>query len=246
MDRLIYTAMTGAKHLLDQQAVVAHNLANANTTGFRAELSAFRSVPIVGDGMNTRAFVVDSTVGADLAPGGVQLTGRPLDIAIQGPGFIAVQTADGGEAYTRAGDLQISVNGQLETRNGIAVLGDGGPIAIPPDSTLTIAPDGTISTVPTFGVPNAVAVVGRIKLVNPSEKEIVRGGDGLFRMKSGDPAELDAKVVVASGALEGSNVNVVEAMVSLIENARQFDMQMKMLQNAESNASQAMTVLTAR
>ena len=246
MDRLIYTAMTGAKHLLDQQAVVAHNLANAKTTGFRAELSAFRSVPIVGDGMNTRAFVVDSTVGADLAPGGVQPTGRPLDIAIQGPGFIALQTADGGEAYTRAGDLQVSVNGQLETRNGIAVLGDGGPIAIPPDSTLTIAPDGTISTVPTFGVPNAVAVVGRIKLVNPSEKEIVRGGDGLFRMRSGDPAELDANVVVASGALEGSNVNVVEAMVSLIENARQFDMQMKMLQNAESNASQAMTVLTAR
>ena len=246
MDRLIYTAMTGAKHLLDQQAVVAHNLANANTTGFRAELSAFRAVPVVGEGLSTRAFVVDSTVGADLTPGAVQQTGRPLDIAIQGAGFIAVQTADGGEAYTRAGDLQVSVNGQLETRSGNAVLGDGGPIAIPPDSTLTIAADGTISTVPAFGVPNAVAIVGRIKLVNPSASEILRGGDGLFRMKSGNPGEPDASVVLASASLEGSNVNVVDAMVSLIENARQFDMQMKMLQNAEANAAQAMTVLAAR
>ena len=246
MDRLIYTAMTGAKHLLDRQAVVAHNLAHANTTGFRAELSAFRAVPVVGEGLNTRAFVVDSTVGADLAPGVQQQTGRALDIAVQGAGFIAVQTAGGDEAYTRAGDLQVSVNGQLETRNGNAVLGDSGPIAIPPDTTLTIAPDGTISTVPTIGVPNAVATVGRIKLVNPSEKEIVRGGDGLFRLRAGGGAELAADVVLVSGALEGSNVNVVETMVSLIENARQFDMQMKMLQNAESNASQAMTVLAAK
>lgn len=246
MDRLIYTAMTGAKHLLDQQGVVAHNLANIGTTGFRAELSAFRAVPVVGDGLNTRAFVVDSTVGADLTPGVLQQTGRPLDIALPGAGFIAVQTADGGEAYTRAGDLQISVNGQLQTRNGNAVLGDGGPIAIPPDSKLTIASDGTISVVPTIGVPNAVATVGRIKLVNPAANEIERGGDGLFRMRSGNPAESDASVLLVSGTLEGSNVNVVEAMVSLIQNARQFDMQMKMLQTAEGNATQAMTVLTAR
>ena len=246
MDRLIYTAMSGAKHLLEQQAVVAHNLANANTTGFRAELSAFRVVPVVGDGMDTRAFVVASTVGANLAPGVLQQTGRSLDIAVQGAGFIAVQTADGGEAYTRAGDLQVSTNGQLETRNGNAVLGDGGPIAILPDSTLTIASDGTVSTVPTTGVPNAVSNVGRIKLVNPGENEIERGGDGLFRTRSGNPAEADANIVLASGMLEGSNVNVVEAMVSMIENARQFDMQMKMLQNAESNATQATSVLTAR
>lgn len=246
MDRLIYTAMTGAKHLLEQQAVVAHNLANANTTGFRAELSAFRAVPLVGDGLNTRAFVVGSTVGADLSPGVIQQTGRALDISVQGAGFIAVQGADGVEAYTRAGDLQVSVNGQLQTRNGNAVVGDGGPIAIPPQSNLTIAQDGTISTVPTFGSPNSVATVGRIKLVNPAAEEIERGADGLFRMKSGNPAPADVNVALASGTLEGSNVNVVEAMVSLIENARQFDMQMKMLQNAQSNASQAASVLAAR
>ncbi len=246
MDRLIYTAMTGAKHLLEQQAVVAHNLANVNTTGFRAELGAFRAVPVIGEGANTRTFVVDSTVGSDLTPGVLQQTGRPLDVALQGHGFIAVQTGDGAEAYTRAGDLQVSVNGQLQTRNGNAVLGDGGPIAIPPDSSLTIAPDGTISTVSTIGAPNAVTTVGRIKLVNPQESEIVRGGDGLFRLKSGNPAEADASVALASGALEGSNVNVVEAMVRLIENARQFDMQMKMLQNAENNATQATSVMAAR
>ncbi|HVY08462.1 MAG TPA: flagellar basal-body rod protein FlgF [Burkholderiales bacterium] len=246
MDRLIYTAMTGAKHLLEQQAVVAHNLANVNSTGFRAELSAFRAVPVVGDGANTRAFVVDSTVGADLTPGVLQQTGRPLDVAIQGAGFIAVQAPDGTEAYTRAGDLQVGTNGQLETRSGSAVLGDGGPIAIPPDSTITIAQDGTVSVVPTFGIPNATAIVGRIKLVNPAENEIVRGGDGLFRTRSGNPAEPDANVALASGTLEGSNVNVVDAMVRLIENARQFDMQMKMLQSAESNSAQATSVLTAR
>jgi flagellar basal-body rod protein FlgF len=238
--------MTGAEHLLNQQAVVAHNLANVNTTGFRAELSAFRAVPIVGDGLNTRTFVIDSTVGTDLSPGTMQTTGRPLDVAVQGSGFIAVQANDGTEAYTRSGDLQVGVNGLLQTRAGNAVLGDGGPVAIPPDSNITIAPDGTVSVIPTIGVPNATSIAGRIKLVNPAENEIVRGGDGLFRMKSAVPAETDATVTVASGMLEGSNVNVVDAMVRLIENARQFDMQMKMLQNAESNSAQATSVLTAR
>jgi flagellar basal-body rod protein FlgF len=246
MDRLIYTAMTGAEHLLNQQAVVAHNLANVNTTGFRAELSAFRAVPIVGDGLNTRTFVIDSTIGTDLTPGTMQQTGRSLDVAVQGPGFIAVQANDGTEAYTRSGDLEVGVNGLLQTRAGNAVMGDGGPLAIPPDSTITIAPDGTVSVIPTIGIPNAVSIVGRIKLVNPAEHEIVRGGDGLFRTKTAIPAETDANVTVASGMLEGSNVNVVDAMVRLIENARQFDMQMKMLQSAESNSAQATSVLTAR
>lgn len=246
MDRLIYTAMTGAEHLLNQQAVVAHNLANVNTTGFRAELSAFRAVPVVGDGLNTRTFVIDSTIGTDLTPGTMQQTGRSLDVAVQGPGFIAVQANDGTEAYTRSGDLEVGVNGLLQTRAGNAVLGDGGPLAIPPDSTITIAPDGTVSVIPTIGIPNAVSIVGRIKLVNPAESQIVRGGDGLFRMKTAIAAETDANVTVASGMLEGSNVNVVDAMVRLIENARQFDMQMKMLQSAESNSAQATSVLTAR
>jgi flagellar basal-body rod protein FlgF len=176
----------------------------------------------------------------------MQQTGRPLDIALPGAGFFAVQANDGTEAYTRAGDLQVGVNGLLQTRAGNAVLGDTGPLAIPPDSKITIAPDGTVSVIPTIGVPNAVSIVGRVKLVNPTESEIVRGGDGLFRTKTGIPAEADANVTLMSGALEGSNVNVVDTMVRMIENARQFDMQMKMLQSAESNSAQATSVLTAR
>jgi flagellar basal-body rod protein FlgF len=245
MDRLIYTAMTGAKHLLEQQAVTAHNLANATTTGFRAEMHAFRAVPVVSEGMNTRAFVVETTVGTDLTPGVLQTTGRPLDVAVQGEGFIAIQLPDGTEAYTRNGNLQISENGQLQTRDGFDVMGDGGPIAVPPEVAVTIAPDGTVSTIPTTGSPNAVAQLGRVKLVNPAGDEIVRGGDGMFRLKSGQPAEADAGVQLASGVLEGSNVNVVQAMVQMIENARQFDMQMKMMQNAESNARQASSILAA-
>jgi flagellar basal-body rod protein FlgF len=245
MDRLIYTAMTGAKHVLEQQGVTAHNLANANTTGFRAEMSAFRAVPVVGEGMGTRAFVVETTAGADFTPGAIQQTGRSLDVAVQGPGFITVQLPDGTEAYTRNGNLQVSANGQLQTRDGLDVLGDGGPIAIPPETAVTIAPDGTVSTLPTVGVPNAVASLGRIKLVNPDEAALVRGADGLFRLKTGGEAEADATVQLVSGALENSNVNVVQAMVQMIENARQFDMQMKMMQNAENNARQAASLLAA-
>lgn len=246
MDRLIYTAMSGAKHLLEQQAVVAHNLANANTTGFRAELSAFRAVPVVGEGADTRAFVVDSTVGADLSPGVIQQTGRPLDVAVRGRGFIAVQTADGEEAYTRNGNFHVGENGMLQTRDGLTVIGDGGPVAIPPDTALNIAPDGTISTVPTSGAVSAVATVGRIKLVDPEVAVLIRGDDGLFRLREGGQADAEASVQLTSGALESSNVNVVEAMVSLIENARQYDMQMKMLSNAESNSREATSILSIR
>jgi len=243
MDRLIYIAMTGAKHTLWQQAAVAHNLANAATTGYRAETNAFRALPVVGEGSPTRAFVVDSTTGADFSPGAIQHTGRDFDVAVQGGGWIAVQTPDGSEAYTRNGSLQTGPNGQLQTRTGLTVLGDTGPIAIPPDTDVTVAKDGTISTIPTGQNLNAVAVVGRIKLVNPAEKDLVRGEDGLFRIGSGNPAQADANVVLISGALETSNVNVVDALVGMISLARQFDMQIKLLQNAEANATKASQVM---
>jgi len=243
VDRLIYIAMTGAKHTLWQQAAVTHNLANAVTTGYRAETNAFRALPVFGDGSPTRAFVVDSTTGADFSPGAVQHTGRDLDVAVQGSGWIAVQTPDGGEAYTRNGSLQLGPNGQLQTRTGLTVLGDSGPIAIPPDTDITVAKDGTISTVPTGQNLNAVAVVGRIKVVNPAGKDLVRGADGLFRTGSGNPAPADAGVVLISGALETSNVNVVDALVGMISLARQFDMQIKLLQSAEANAAKASQVM---
>jgi flagellar basal-body rod protein FlgF len=244
MDRVIYVAMSGAKQMLGQQSTVANNLANASTTGYRAQLSAFRAAEVFGDGAPTRAFVVDSTPTADFRPGAIQRTGRDLDVAIEGQGWIAVQTADGSEAYTRNGSLQVNVNGVLQTRNGLTVLGDGGPIGIPADTRITVAADGTVSTVPNGNQAVQVTPVGRIKLVNPPEAELVRGDDGLFRMRAGAPAEADAKVKLQGGALEGSNVNVVEAMVSMISISRQFDMQMKILQNAEGNERQASQLLS--
>lgn len=244
MDRLIYTAMSGAKHAFLQQAGVAQNLANASTTGYRAMEHKFRAVPVQGEGLPTRAFVVDASVANVFDQGPLMATGRPLDVAVQGAGWIAVETADGGEAYTRAGNLQIDVNGQLQTAGGLNVQGDGGPIAIPPDNRVAIAPDGTVSTIPLFGTPNNVNVIARIKLVNPPENELVRGGDGLFRLQSGVPAALDETVKLAPESLEGSNVNPVDSMVNMISLARQFEMQIKMLQTADANARQASQILS--
>ncbi len=244
MDRLIYTAMTGAKHAFLQQAGVAQNLANAATTGYRAMEHKFRAVPIQGEGAPTRAFVVDASVADVFDQGPMMATGRPLDVAVRGAGWIAVEAPDGTEAYTRAGNLQTNANGLLQTAGGLNVVGDGGPLAVPPDNRVTIAPDGTVSTVPLFGVPNNVGVVGRIKLVNPPENELVRGADGLFRLKSGNPADVDETVKLATETLEGSNVNPVDAMVNMISLARQFEMQIKMLQTADANASKASQILS--
>jgi len=243
MDRLIYTAMTGASHVMQQQAAVSQNLANTHTPGYRAAINTFRAVPLVGEGLPTRTFVVDSTAGADFTPGVTQQTGRELDIAVHGQGWITVQMDDGSEAYTRNGSLQISPNGILQSRNGLPIAGDAGPIAIPPDTEITIAKDGTISTVPSGPQPSQVVVVGRIKLVNPPQDQMVRSTDGMFRTRDGNPAEPDAGVMVISGSLEGSNVNAVEAMVNMISLARQYDMQIKMMQSADNNAKVASSIL---
>lgn len=246
MDRLIYVAMTGATHTMGQQATIAHNLANATTIGYRAAVNSFRAVPVIGEGSPTRAFVVDSTTGANFAPGAIQVTGRSRDVAVQGAGWIAVQTKDGGEAYTRDGNLQISANGLLQTRNGFNVMGTNGPISIPLEADITIAKNGFVSSVQNIArnMPQTVEPVGRIKLVNPPEKQMVRGDDGLFRLRDGGKAPADGNVALAWGALENSNVNVVKEMVSMISVARQYDMQMKLLENAQSNARQASQILT--
>lgn len=244
MDRMIYTAMTGAKHILEQQTTNSHNLANVTSTGFRAQLDSFRAVPIVSEGLPTRAFVVDATVGSDFTPGPLQQTGRDLDVAIQGKGWLSVIRPDGSEAYTRNGSLKVSENGVLQTANGLTLMGDGGPIGIPPDETISVGKDGTISTVSNNYVPGAVNVLGRLKLVNPPEESMVRGKDGLFELKSGEAAEVDPQVHLVGGALEGSNVNVVEAMVNMISLARQFDSQMRLLEKAENNADKASQLLS--
>jgi flagellar basal-body rod protein FlgF len=244
MDRLIYTAMTGAKHTLEQQATTSQNLANASTTGFRAQIDSFRAVPIVGDGLPTRSFVVDATVGSNFTPGPMQQTGNSLDVAIQGNGWLTVQTDDGSEAYTRNGALQVSVNGVLQTQSGVAVAGEAGPITIPPNMSLTIGADGTISAIDKTTTPTSVTTLGKLKLVNPPTQNLVRGDDGLFRTKNGAPVEADANVVVASGTLEGSNVNLVDSMVNMISLSRQFDLHMTMLKTAETMDNSATQVMT--
>jgi flagellar basal-body rod protein FlgF len=242
VDRLIYLAMSGAQQLLQQQAVSAHNLANASTPGFKAETTAFRMAPVSGPGLPTRAYALESTPGADLTAGTVQATGRDLDMAIEGPGFFAVEAKDGTEAYTRAGSFDVSPDGELVTRTGLTVLGEGGPITVPPDTKVSIGRDGTVSGTQ-YGQSNVTNILGRLKLVNPAQGDVQKGADGLFRLRSGQPAEADDTVTVTAGALEGSNVNSVAAMVDMINLARNFDMQMKLLNNADANEQRANSLL---
>lgn len=244
MDRVIYIAMTGAREVTRQQAAVTHNLANVATHGFRQELNVFRALPVVGEGAKTRAFVLETTPRTDFTQGALQQTGRPLDVALRGPGWIAVQGADGREAYTRMGHLQLSQNGILQTTNGLSVLGDAGPITVPPEQDILIGKDGTVSSIPVGQNLNAVAVVGRIKLANPPETDLVRGDDGLFRQKNGQPAPADAGVTLVAGALESSNVNPAEALVNMVSLARQFDMQMRILRVAQENEGSANKLLS--
>lgn len=240
MDNMIYIAMTGATHLMDMQANTTNNLANLNTTGFRAQIDSFRAVPILGSALPTGAFVTESTVGSDFTPGPMQQTGNSLDIAVQGSGWIAVDTGNGTQGYTRNGSLKINENGLLQTQNGLNVVGvDDGPITIPPDERVAIGTDGTVSSIPTTGVMTSVNVLGQIKLVNPPDATLVRGDDGFFRTRDGKPAAADPSVGVLEGSVEGSNVSAVSAMVDMISLGRQFEMQMKLLTNAESNDSKA-------
>lgn len=243
MDRMLYIAMTGAKHVITAQAVNSNNLANASTTGFRADLEAFRSLPLTGPGLNTRVYAVDAGVGTKLDNGSILTTGRDLDIAVDGKGWIAVQAPDGSEAYTRAGNLQVSSAGQLVTREGYPVLGNNGPIAIPPSEKLDIGEDGTVSVLPAGQEITTVSAVERIRLVNPDEKDIYKGNDGLMRVTDGVVVAPDSKVKLVSGALEGSNVNAIDSLVTMIELARQFEMHVKLMSTAKQNDEAATELL---
>jgi flagellar basal-body rod protein FlgF len=246
MDRMLYVAMSGAKETLQAQAANNHNLANASTTGFRADMAAFQAKAVVGAGYDSRVYATTSSTGFDSSGGTQTSTGRDLDVAVQGPGFIAVQGRDGREAYTRAGDLRVDPSGQLMTGTGLQVMGDGGPIAVPPHASVSVAADGTVSIVPLGQGPETVAVVGRIKMVNPANNALTRGDDGLFRQSDGSDAPADAGVKLASGVLEGSNVNVADAMVHMIELSRRFDLQVKAMKAAEDNGAASAQLLSMR
>jgi flagellar basal-body rod protein FlgF len=237
MDRLVYVAMSGAKEILRAQAANNHNLANASTSGFRADLSAFQTQNVVGAGLASRAYATSATVGWDATAGALEASGRDLDVAIKGPGWLAVQASDGTEAYTRAGDLRVDPSGLLTTASGNPVLGDSGPISVPPHASITIGGDGSVSVVPLGQEAKTVSTVGRIKLVNPPAAELARGADGLFRLGAGGAASTDAGVKLVSGVLESSNVNIAETMTNMIELARNYDLQVKAMRTAEDTAA---------
>jgi flagellar basal-body rod protein FlgF len=243
MDKLLYVAMSGAKETLRAQAANTHNLANSSTTGFKADLSAFQSRAVTGPGYASRVYATDATVGWDHAVGSQEQTGNPLDLAIHGQGFFAVQDANGNEAYTRAGDLHVDPTGQLLTATGLPVMGDNGPISVPPSTAITVGGDGTISVVPLGQSPQTAANVARIKLVNPALDTLQRGADGLFRTASGTPAEADAATTVSSGSLESSNVDLASCMVNMIELSRRFDLQIKALHTADEDGAASAKLL---
>jgi len=235
MDRMIYLAMSTAQQMMQAQALSSHNLANASTVGFKADFEAARAMPVYGPGLPTRAYAMIERPGTNFASGTIEQTGNDLDIAVNGTGFIAVQAADGTEAYTRAGDLQADVNGRLLTGAGHPVLGNGGPISLPPSESLVVGSDGTISIRPLGQAASTLAQVDRIKLINPDTRQLVKGPDGLMRMRDGSNPEPDAAVQVTHGALERSNVNGVSEMVQLITNSRQYDMAVKAMSTAQQN-----------
>ncbi len=240
MDRMIYLSMSGAKATMQRQDTLANNLANVSTPGFRAELQAFRAVPVQGSGASTRVYALETTTGYDGSAGAITATGRNLDVAVAGSSWLSVQALDGTEAYTRGGSFDVSSENTLVTRSGLPVLGDGGPIQIPPNAVVSIGGDGTVSA---KGSDGKTTAVGRLKLVTP-EAPLARGVDGLFRAPDGD-LSADTSARVQDGALEGSNVSPVETMVAMISAARQFEAQMKMLSTAEGNEKAAAQLLSA-
>ena len=249
MDHAIYTAMGAASQTMNQQAVTASNLANASTPGFRAQLNALRAVPVEGLSLPTRTLVAASTPGADMTPGQMDYTSRPLDVALQQDGWLAVQTADGTEGYTRNGSIQVDATGQL-TIQGHPVIGEAGPLTVPEGAEITIAADGTISALNPGDPPNTVAPVGKLKLVKADGTEVTRGDDGMFRLTQAAQAargavlQPDPTLRVMSGVLEGSNVKAVSAMTDMIANARRFEMQMKVITSVDDNAGRANQLLS--
>ncbi|MEI9927803.1 MAG: flagellar basal-body rod protein FlgF [Sphingomonas sp.] len=234
MDRLVYTALSGLRSQMQAQASIANNIANATTIGYRADRVTFDRMVLSGSQFDTRQMAAEETDDADRTAGTIFQTGRPLDVAVTGDSWIAVQATDGTEAYTRRGDMQVAASGVLETGDGFPVMGSGGPITVPPYQSLTIAADGTLSIVPRGGDPNQPQVVDRIKLASPKGSDTAKGLDNLLHVKGGGvlPADMDAQV--ESGALEQSNVNLTQALVDMIENQRSYEVQANLLKEAKA------------
>lgn len=233
MDRLVNTALTAMRGAMARQTAISNNLANVNTIGFRGEIANAETRWIKGDGFDTRAQASEQVIAADMAQGSVTQTGNPLDVAMNGDTMLAVQAADGGEAYTRRGDLKVSDSGLLTTGDGMPVLGEGGPITLPAMDSVTISKDGSIWGVPQGGDPANPQQVDKLKLVSPIGSSVAKGTDGLFRETNGGVLPDDPLASVTSGAVEGSNVNATSALVQMIEASRAWETQIKMINTAK-------------
>ncbi|RHW18479.1 flagellar basal body rod protein FlgF [Sphingomonas gilva] len=232
MDRLIYTSLTAMRGAMARQTVIASNLANANTTGFRAEIANSQSLWTTGGPANARVLASEEVLAADMDAGTVTETGRALDIALSGDALLAIQAKDGDEAYTRRGDLMLSDTGLLTTGDGAPVLGEGGPVTLPPADSVRIEADGTVWIVPEGGDPTQPSQVERLKLVTPAGSAVVKGIDGHFRVEGGGALPSDPDARLTAGALEGSNVNATQALVDMIDASRAWETQIKLLSTA--------------
>ncbi|VVN10090.1 Flagellar basal-body rod protein FlgF [Pseudomonas fluorescens] len=235
MDKYLYVAMTGASQNALAQKAHANNLANISTNGFQKDLEQARSMPVFGDSFPARAFAMSERPATDFSAGSLVQTGRDLDVAVQGNGWLAVQNPDGGESYVRTGSLNIDALGVLRAGNGMPVMGNGGPISVPPEQQIEIGEDGTVSIRAMGEGPRVMAEVDRIKLVNPDFKNMTKGLDGSIHTKDGQPAQADANVKLVSGFLESSNVNAVEEMTSVLALAKQFELHIKMMNTAKDD-----------
>lgn len=244
MDKFLYVAMSGASQ--NQLAMTAHanNLANVSTSGFRKDLEQARSMPVFGATHPSRVYAMSERPASDFTHGALQETGRDLDVAIQGDGWIAVQSPNGAEAYTRTSSLQLDALGMLRTESGFPVLGDGGPIAVPPATKIEIGQDGTVSIRAQGQAASVLAQIDRIRLVNPDPRQLEKGSDGLIHLQAGLPVpEADANVQLVSGFVESSNVNAAEEMTSILALSRQFELHIKMMRTAEDDAASLAKVL---
>ncbi len=244
MDKVLYLAMSGARENMLSQQAHANNLANANTTGFKSDLAQARAMQVFGDGHASRVYAQTERPATNLASGTLIETGRKLDLAVAGDGWLTVIRPDGTEAYTRGGELQVDATNQLVTGSGLPVMGNGGiPIILPPYENLDIATDGTITVRPLGDNANQLVLVDQIKLVNPDRGALFKDRDGLMVTEGNQVLEPDANVRVRSGYIESSNVNAVNELTSIISASRQFEMQVRMMKTAQENSEAAAAIL---
>lgn len=233
MDRLIYTALSGMRGSMAHERVIASNMANSSTVGYRADTLQFSAVTLLGPQLEARAMTSGEVHGADMSAGVANSTGRPLDIAMNGTAMLTLQDEDGGEAYSRRGDLSLSLSGLLQNGDGRPVMGTNGPISAPPGSMLSIRPDGGVmATNP--GSPDAPAQeIGRIKFANPTGSPLFKGLSGLFRVPGGGVLPLDEAATATPRALEQSNVSATKVLAEMIDSQRLFEIRTKLVATAK-------------